>query len=445
MRQWRQPAPSVAGRSERSGPSTAVLVLSELVGRRVVDGAGRPAGQLRDLGVVLDDEHPVVTSARVGLRRGVEARLPWTQVATLTDGELVLGAGAAGIEARAAERPGSAELLLAREVLDVQIVDLAGKRVVRVADVELAWDGHALTLLAVDVGLGALLRRVGLRRLSRRVAADAVDWADLHVASGRGHALALASPASRVHRLRGAELAELVARLPVQRAAEALHVAGPGVAARAVSDTAPHHGARLVSALPATEAGEIVARMPADDAAAALRHLGRPELGRVLEAIPTRRAATLRRLLSHPPDTAGGLMSPEVVTARAGEPVQEIRARVAQSARTAPEGMLTVFVVDEAGRPTGALGPRALLAGEATPRPVAPVSVDAPVEDVVQRFAVEDVLAVPVVDRDGRLAGAVAVDDVLEEVLAERVPPTRRYRLRNASRWLRGVRRHGTS
>lgn len=65
------------------------------------------------------------------------------------------------------------------------------------------------------------------------------------------------------------------------------------------------------------------------------------------------------------------------------------------------------------------------------------MTLDAPVGDVVDRFAVEDLLAVPVVDEEGRLAGGVAVDDVLEETLAQRIPPRRRFPIGALARRLR--------
>ena len=87
-----------------------------------------------------------------------------------------------------------------------------------------------------------------------------------------------------------------------------------------------------------------------------------------------------------------------------------------------------MFVVDDAGRYVGALPPSALLAG-APPRPAPALRLDTPVDEVIDVFAVEDVLALAVIDADGRIVGAVAIDDVLEELLVERLPQhRRRYR-----------------
>ncbi len=120
-------------------------------------------------------------------------------------------------------------------------------------------------------------------------------------------------------------------------------------------------------------------------------------------------------------------MTTDFRTAVAGEPAEAIVGRLA-SDPPLMEGLATVFVVDAAGRFVGALPPSALLAGS-PPRPTPVLRLDTPVDDVIDVFAVEDVLALPVVDQAGRPVGSVAIDDILEELLIERLPHhRRRYR-----------------
>jgi hypothetical protein len=106
------------------------------------------------------------------------------------------------------------DLLLGRHVLDSQIVDLDGKRLRRVGDVELVEDGGELRLVAVDVGTGALARRLGLHALARHLSSRTVAWQRLHVVARPAHALQLAAPAAAVHRLDEDELATLLEQLP---------------------------------------------------------------------------------------------------------------------------------------------------------------------------------------------------------------------------------------
>jgi hypothetical protein len=157
-------------------------------------------------------------------------------------------------------------------VLDTQIVDVAGQRLARVADVVLTrTPDERLELVGVEVGMGAVLRRLGLRRLATRAGDDVVAWADLHLTSERGHAVQLATPRAAVHHLDAAGLAALVAHLDTPAAVAVLADAEPEVAAGAVLGSHPTVGERVLRAMPGDTAAEIVGAMP-DEHAHRWRH-----------------------------------------------------------------------------------------------------------------------------------------------------------------------------
>jgi sporulation protein YlmC with PRC-barrel domain/CBS domain-containing protein len=396
-----------------------VLALTDCIGRAVSDADGIRVGRLSDVGVRLEDAAAVVTSLHVRRsRRAPAVVVSWARVAAFETTDITLSARC---DALGQDPSPPDDLRLVRDVLDAQIVDVAGARVVRVGDVDLDRRDGALRVVAVEVGWAALLRRLGLRRLADRVSPESIAWQDVHLASGRAHALLLSTPSAAVHRMRRAELTHLVAELPSTRSAEVLRAVGPERAAAAISGARPGASGRLLETLGPQDAAPIVAAMRADDAVAALREVD-PETRRlVLDEVASARASELRRLLGHPPGSAAGLMSSDVFRAGSDEPLDAVRARLTAS-RPRLEGLATVFVVDGAGRPVGTFTPLMLLAGDARPAPALTVRADAPVQAVVDLFAMHDVLAVAVVDAMGRVIGAVAVDDVLEELLAERLP-----------------------
>lgn len=414
-----------------------MLLLSDFLGSDVRSSTGEIVGRLLDLTVRFGAPHPTVRRLVLG-QRGPRAYVDWDAVTAFEQGEVQLSIAEVDVGGDAPPPgPGDDELLLAADVLDTQIVDVAGKRLTRVADVLLARSGSALQVAGVEVGASGVWRRLGWRRLAGRTPSEDVDWADLHLTSTRGHALQLARPDAAVHRLRGPELASVMAHLPAAQAAQILGVVTPTAAAGALRAAHPSVGARLLPVVPADTAAAVVGQMTTDDATAVLRRLDADSVEVVLGAVATDRAATLRRLLRHRAGTAGGLMNSEVHTAGEGESVEMIRARVAAGPPDL-EGLTTVFVVDEAGRPVGRYEPNDLLAGRATPRPTPTLASTLPVERVIDLFALQDVLALPVVDDEGRLIGVVGIDDVLEELLVERLPGRRRY----AGLWSRIPRRH---
>ena len=193
--------------------------LSGVLGRDVLGptATGRPSGRIT---VSLADPHPRVTGLLIRGRGGL-ARASWSSVASL---------GPAQVRLREPPEPdglgAAAELRLGRDVLDAQIVDVAGRRVRRVSDVELVGRGRRLHALAVDTSVGSVLRRLGFRRLSDRSSPAQVDWRDVHLTSATGHALQLASPAAAIHRLAPRELAAVAAQLPAAQGHELLERAG---------------------------------------------------------------------------------------------------------------------------------------------------------------------------------------------------------------------------
>jgi hypothetical protein len=209
-------------------------------------------------------------------RRSPTLVLPWAVVATVGADQVVLSVGAAevaGFEVDSlAQALASDEILLRRDVLDTQIVDVVGQRLARVADVLFVStaDGH-LELLGAEVGFGAVLRRLGLGRLGLgrvipELGDDVVAWSDLHLTSDRGHLVQLATPRAAVHRLDAAGLAALVSRVDTDAATEILAARDPGMAAEVVRAAHPDVGERMLRAMPHATAARIVAAMAAEHA-----------------------------------------------------------------------------------------------------------------------------------------------------------------------------------
>lgn len=220
-----------------------VLLLSGVTGREVVGPDGRGVGRLADLTVRVDGDQPVVNRLLVTRRGGPTLLIPWAAVDDF-DGPVTLAA-AKGFEVPTlAEALGPDELLLVRDVLDTQVVDVVGQRLARVADVLLSREGDGpLVLAGVEVGFGGVIRRLGLG--AGRVSWDVVDWSDLHLVSDRGHSVQLSAPRSAVHRLDPHGLAALISRVDVDAANQILAAHDPQTAAEAVRVVDPEVAERI--------------------------------------------------------------------------------------------------------------------------------------------------------------------------------------------------------
>lgn len=275
-----------------------VLLLSRVTGREVRDSGGQPVGRLADLSVRLHTEPPVVERLVVARRDGGVLVLPWTEATFHTDG-VSLGVDAGQLSRFEVGMPTDAlaadEILLKRDVLDTQIVDVVGQRLTRVADVLLArtpqgrWEA-----LGVDVGFGGVLRRLRLGG-ARTDAVSALTWSALHLTSERGHQVQLATPRAAVHRLDARGLAALVSRVDTASATEILAGQEPALAAAAVRTAHPDVGEGVLRALPDADSSRIVSAMPAEHAGRWRKRLTRTPARRFLRA-----AVSARRHLNWP-------------------------------------------------------------------------------------------------------------------------------------------------
>jgi hypothetical protein len=240
----------------------ALVTLTALTGRSVLTPDRQAAGVVRDLTVRLGGDRPSVE--RVLVTRHRERRLvPWSVVED--DGDRVVIHSAPGQPVPQGDELDldADELLLARDVLDCQIIDLEGRRLTRASDVVLARDLEGgLALVGVEVGLGAVLRRLGLGWLSGRSRRQVIPIDQLHLSSARGHQVQLAVTTSAVHRLDAAGLSHLVTRLDVDKATDVLGAVGPERAAEVLLRTHPVVGRRLMSALPDVESSRVRRHLP---------------------------------------------------------------------------------------------------------------------------------------------------------------------------------------
>lgn len=223
-----------------------------------------------------------------------------------------------------------------------------------------------------------------------------------------------------------ADIAEVLSDLSSERAAELIHrLYLRNAAAEPLGEMDPDESAELVRRLDRQEASTILSRMDPDDAVDLLLELPEEVQQELLARLSRKDAEVLTDLLSYPPDTAGGLMSPEVVPLSLSMSVREaidlLRSRVEEA-----ETVYYAYAVDDAGRLQGvlslrdmALAPPGKGLSDLIVRDAVAVPVDADAEEVARIFDKYDYFALPVVDHAGVLLGIITVDDVIDVIREE--------------------------
>ncbi|WP_369355182.1 CBS domain-containing protein [Streptomyces sp. cg2] len=413
---------------------TSLVSLAGLVGGPVTNQAGEEVGRVVDVVARLygEEPYPPVTGLilRIGRRHTFLAS---DAIGNVHAGHVRLRT--ARIDMRDfARRPG--EVLLARDVLDHQLVDVDGVQVTRAADLYLAPLVDKVVLVGVDVSLPTLLRRLGPRRWQARPTPERVlDWhavAPFGEQATEGPAeVRLRASRAALHQLRPADLADiledlgrserqqLLGWLEPEQAADALEEMEPAELENLLREAAPEHAARLVD------------EMEPDEATDALRDLTAEERENLLRRMPSGEAAELRRLLTHREGTAGGAMTTLLVTTHPDETVAQVRARLAEQAEHRTE-IDAVAVVDEHGRLLCDIGLFDLaVAEDASPvadlvawlaqfGPPVVVHADTPLAEAADELVTARASSLLVVDDTDRPLGRILADDLLDAMLPDR-------------------------
>jgi CBS domain-containing protein len=406
-----------------------MLFLSRLVGRPVRDRDGDAFGKIRDLIVALGERYPPVTGLVVRVASGREIFLPWTDVEAIDASGARLRTTLIDM-ATFRQRPNEIRLWL--DLLDKQIVDVEDRKIVRVNDIQLAEvEGH-LRLVAVDVGLAGILRRLGLsgpgERLARAMHLEAenyIEWEDVDPVESSVSSLKLRVPHAALGTLHPADVAHIVEQLAPRDRTGILAALDDERAADVLEELAADDQVDILEALEPEKAADILEEMGPDEAADLVADLSQERQEQLLGLMEPEDASDVRELLAYGEETAGGLMTTDFITVTPDTTAEQVIERLRELHPDADQ-VYYLYVTDDAGVLVGTITLRGLIVAAPDtpvrefmrPDPIS-VSVDLDAEQVGEAIARYNLLALPVVDADGRMQGIVTVDDALERALGE--------------------------
>ena len=399
--------------------------LSEIQHRRVIEPNGNEIGTLKDLAVVPQGQFPAVQWAILATGDG-ERVVKWSDIAQEI-GHLRLRGRIETVPD--AMLPPDA-LRLSRDLMDKQIVDTHGAKIVRVNDLQLSDVEGQLRLVGADVGLRGLLRRIGAEGLAerlfgRRLPRGIIPWHLVEPLDSNTpeQGVRVTVPRTKLALLHPADIADIVEEMAADERRHVFEQLDIETAAEALSEVEPELQASIVTDLPEERAAGILDEMAPDEAADLLQDLPEERREELVELMQKEEAQDVEELLTFPEDTAGGIMTTDFVALPAELTAQQAIDRL-RELRPDPELTYYLYVIDGQGRLDGVISLRDLVVAKPEQKVadvmdphVLKIDATASKEDVAALIAKYDLLALPVVDARHKLIGTVTVDDVVEIML----------------------------
>jgi sporulation protein YlmC with PRC-barrel domain/CBS domain-containing protein len=405
----------------------SLLYFTELLGMPVHDLKGHRIGRVKDAAVV-----PVVHPSRVD-RYLVGGGWAWLTVRCDQVASVSLEGGIQLSDEQLTPYHDDEYMLrLNRDLLDQQIIDVNGRKVVRVTDVtfEIRQENshQYLTVLEVDIGMRSIFRRLcqgvlparWVRSLQQRIPPNSIRWEYCNIVEpDPQRRLRLNISNQMLEKMHPADLADIVEELsPAEREA-IFETIDSEVAAEALSEVDPKMQASILESLEPKKAADIVEEMAPDEAADVLSELEEETSEEILDEMDSAPKTEVRELLEYEEDTAGGLMNTEYVALPENATVEDAMAAL-RGNEDLLETLNTMFLVDAEGRlVTGIPLARLFVAPPgAALRTLAPdgsirVSLDEKQDRLTELFDKYNLLTLPVVDEEGKLSGVITADDII--------------------------------
>jgi magnesium transporter len=401
---------------------------SELIGKPVTDIDGRIIGKTKDIIARFWEglPHPVVEAIVVESGKDTFT-VPYDYLANLKP--LVISLTCTKEELHPFT-PHEFDIYLAAEVLDKQIIDTNGARVVRVNDLELVRVNGNMIVSNLDIGGLGIMRRIGLDKtfakilspFKQNIRANVISWDDVELLR-HDQAMRLRVPIEMVSELHPADLANILGDLNQLERGQLLENMDIKQVADTLEEVEPEFQASLLEDMSNEKIADVLEEMAPDEAADLLAEFSKERSEDLLGLMEGEEAEDVRSLLSYPEDSAGGIMNTEYIIIPPDLTAEEAIKYLRENASEA-ETIFYVYVTDPDEHLLGVISLRTLIMADPQARissfmvkRIISVMPNEEQNEVAQLVAKYDLLAIPVVDEENHILGIVTSDDALDKII----------------------------
>jgi CBS domain-containing protein len=397
--------------------------LSEIINKPVIDSEGNKIGKFKDFVASVSVTYPIVEALIVRTTDKKDINVPWEDV-ELINKEIKLKIKFNDIKEYKLK---NRDILIADEVLDKQVVDLEGKKLKRINDLQFATTQDYYRLIGADISFKGILRRLGLERIPKglgiKLQDDNISWKDVDVLESNVSRLKLKVPEYKLKKLHPADIAEIVDQLSVNDSIKILNSLDEEIAADAMEEISPERQVTLFEEMDNKRAADLLEEMSPDDAADLIGDLSAERGRELLDLMDPEEAKDVEHLLGYPEDTAGGIMTTEFAAVSEELTARQILNKFKELAEEV-ESIYYIYALSKNNDLSGVISLRELIiAGpdeklkDFMTKELITVDVMEKEHEIAKQIAKYNLIALPVVDDKNKIKGMVTIDDAIDIVL----------------------------
>ena len=408
----------------------ATFYLSSILGKKVYTETGTLIGVLSDIAVNFEDKMPQIV-ALVIKKSGKEILADYSNFSVAEEnGQFIFKCQNLVTLSSLAENM----LLLKKHILDRQLVDINGQKLVRVNDLRLAVMSTGTFLVAVDVGFEGLMRRLGVAKSLARLLnlfkatmpSKLILWDEVETVDFGHEGIKLNKPYSKLETLHVSDLADILEDMDYKIQAEVFSSLDNEKAADVLEELETKAQLRVFDSISVEKAADLLEIMPADEVADILEEMGEDRAEELLTKMESKASEEVRELMEYEDNEVGSIMTTDFISYKINMTVNDVIEQLRQL-KPEPSSIYYLYIVDDNERLTATVSLRDLVVSspetkmdEIMNTKMVYVKDTDEIESIGEIISKYNLLAVPVVDKDMKLLGMVIIDDIVYNLLKAR-------------------------
>jgi len=339
------------------------LYLSDFIKKPVLSPTGDKVGKLKDVIVSSDHSYPIIKALKVNTTGKKTINISWRYIGNLGK-EIKLKFPLDEIQEYKIQKH---DILLLKDVMDRQVVDIEDKKIRRVNDIKISPTNGHYHVIGVDIGVNGILRRLSLNRIAKPLGItsneDLISWKDIDPVKSDYSKVKLKVPKQKITKLHPADMAEIVDQLGLNESLNILNSLDDESAADTLEEVSPERQVSLLEGMDSQRAAELLDEMSPDDAADVLADLPEKKAEELLDLMEPEESNDLRKLLKYPENTAGGIMTTEFAYVDQNLTVMDVLNSLRKMAENV-ETIYYVYIISKKGDLVGVISLRDILLSE---------------------------------------------------------------------------------